>query len=164
MIGVEENYLCDLKSKMLSYLHRAAQLQCVHIKEPSLSFYICQAIDSIIAENNVAKYFIKGSHCSNIEVSVGLDASSALTDGKSLIFTVDQQRVFFLRIKSSLPNGSNIRDNDIKQMLISMGILLDARTNKPLMRIPKDNRIRINDKDMRVLKIQINKIGGINDE
>lgn len=71
---------------------------------------------------------------------------------------------FFLRIKSSLPNGSNIRDNDIKQMLISMGILLDARTNKPLMRIPKDNRIRINDKDMRVLKIQINKIGGINDE
>lgn len=164
MIGVEENYLCDLKSKMLSYLHRAAQLQCVHIKETSLSFYICQAIDSIIAENNVAKYFIKGSHCSNIEVPVGLDASSALTDGKSLIFTVAQQRVFFLRIKNSLPNGSNIRDNDIKQMLISMGILLDARTNKPLMRIPKDNRIRINDKDMRVLKIQINKNGGINDE
>lgn len=156
-IGVEESYLTNLKGKLLHFLHKMALLQCSKIFEASLSYYIDQAIDGILAEGNVALFSPKGGQCSNIGAKLEYETSTALIDneGEFLILTVPQQREFFKRIKSSLPSGSDVKNKDIKQELISRRILLNPCTNEQLTYLPRDNRIIINDKDVRVLKISI---------
>lgn len=158
MIGVEESDLSNLKAGMLGYLHETAKLQCANIYESSLPFYISLTIDNILSEGNIARFNIIGSNLSKIEVPTGLEDATAFSDGRKLIFTVSQQREFFARIRRSLPNGSKISDKEIKQTLISMQILLNAQTDEPLTDLKKNNRIRINGKETRVLKIKINQL------
>lgn len=155
MIGVEESYLINLKEKMLYFLHKMALLQCAQIFESSLSYYIDQAIDSILTEDNVAWFTLTGTQCSKITTCNDFETFSAITDGKSLIFTVPQQREFFKRIKSSLPSGSDVKNKDIKQELVSRKMLLNSSTDETLTYLPKENRIEINKKGYRVLKISI---------
>lgn len=158
MIGVEESDLSNLKAKMIDYLHETAKLQCANIYESSLPFYISLTIDNILSEGNIARFNIIGSNLSKIEVPTGLEDATAFSDGRKLIFTVSQQKEFFARIRRSLPNGSKISDKEIKQTLISMQILLNAQTDEPLTDLKKNNRIRINGKETRVLKIKINQL------
>lgn len=158
MIGVEESDLSDLKAGMLGYLHETAKLQCANIYESSLPFYISQTIDNILSEGNIARFNIIGSNLSKIEAPIDWENFSAFSDGRKLIFTVSQQKDFFARIRRSLPNGSKISDKDIKQTLISMQILLNAQTDEPLTYLIKNNRIRINGKETRVIKIKINQL------
>ena len=53
-----------------------------------------------------------------------------------------------------MPNGSNVRGKDIKQALISMRALVDPRNDELLTYLSKENRIKINNKETRVLKIK----------
>ena len=57
-----------------------------------------------------------------------------------------------------MPGGDTVKDKEIKQTLVSMKILLDIHTNDALAFLPKENRIKINGTDTRVLKIKINTI------
>lgn len=157
-IGVAENELEKLKAGMVDYLYKSAKLQCEHIYESSLPYYISQSIYSILSEGNTAQFNVKGSQLSNIEVPASSEDAVAFSDGRTMIFTVSQQRGFFSRIKRSLPNGSNVKDKEIKQALISMGILLNAHTDATLPYLTKDNRIHINGKETRVLKIRIKQL------
>lgn len=155
-IGVEESYLTNLKGKLMRFLHKMALLQCSKIFEASLSYYIDQAIDGILAEGNVSLFSVKGGQCSNIGVNPEHTAAALIdNEGEFLILTVPQQREFFKRIKSSLPSGSDVKNKDIKQELISRRILLNPCTNEQLTYLPRDNRISINEKDVRVMKISI---------
>lgn len=158
MIGVEESNLAKLKAEMIDYLHETAKLQCLHIYESSLPYYISQTIDHIVSKEKLVRFNTVGARKSEISVSADYKEAFALTDGNTLIFTVSQQKVFFSKIRRSLPGGDTVKDKEIKQTLVSMKILLDIHTNDALEFLPKENRIKINGTDTRVLKIKINTI------
>ncbi len=154
-IGVEDSKLADLKKEMLICLHDSAMLQCAHVYESSLPYYICRVIESIITEGNIAKFSNAVDSPAEIEVKEdSVKLADAYKKDNYLIFTASQQRELFSKIRKSLPNGSNVRGKDIKQALISMRALVDPRNDELLTYLSKENRIKINNKETRVLKIK----------
>lgn len=155
MIGISGSYLSDIKSELLGYLHNAVELQCVSVYETTLPYYICQTIDNILSEGNVGTFSIKGSDRTNIDTKGIASDVIAYSNQEVLIFTFAQQQKFFSMIKKALPNGNNIRNKDIKQALISMGILLNVKNDEPLKTLDKNNKISLNGNETRVIKIKI---------
>lgn len=146
--------LQTLRDGIIDVLHNSAKIQCLHMYESSLPYYINQVLDRIVSEGNYGDYTIRGSNLADVEVVLTQSDTAAYKYRDVLVFTSEQQRRLFSMIKKELPNGSNIKDKDIKQSLLSMGILLDVRNDEPLNCIIKENRIKINNKEVRVLKLK----------
>ncbi|MGN1304123.1 MAG: hypothetical protein ACI4YB_03715 [Oscillospiraceae bacterium] len=156
-IGITDQFLFELKQGIITVLYNSAKIQCSYISEASLSGYIRQAIDRIIFEEKVVPYNIVGSDVSVIRASSTQSDIAAYRFNNILMFTVAQQRAFFGMIRKELPNGSAVKDKDIKKELISMGILLNVKNDKPIFDLNTDNRVRLDNKDTRVIKIKIPK-------
>ena len=153
-IGVTDAELQTLRDGIIDVLHNSAKIQCLHMYESSLPYYINQVLNRIVSEGNYGDYTIRGSNLADIEVIPTQSDTAAYKYRDVLVFTSEQQRRLFSMIKKELPNGSNIKDKDIKQSFLSMGILLDVRNDEPLNCIIKENRIKINNKEVRVLKLK----------
>ncbi|MGN0608538.1 MAG: hypothetical protein ACI4J6_04995 [Oscillospiraceae bacterium] len=156
-IEIADQYIAELKQGIITALYASAKIQCRYISEASLSSYIRQAIDRILSEEKVASYNIVGSDVSVIKLTSTQSDIAAYRFNNILMFTVKQQRAFFGMIRKELPNGSAVKDKDIKKELISMGILLNVKNDKPVFDLNMDNRVKIDNKDTRVIKIKIPK-------
>lgn len=153
-IKIDENEILALRDGLKHTLRDSAETQCLNIYESSLSFYLNQALQNIIDSDSMGNYSIVGKITN---VQTGGDNVLAYKCGSILMFTTAQKKNFFSQIRNLIPNGKSVQDKQIIQSLISMKIYLDAKTDKCLDYPEKDNRIWVNGKETRVMKLKITK-------
>lgn len=151
---LSEEEICQMRLELKQTLYDAAKTQCLYLYESSLPFYINQVLQAILDNESIGHYHTLGK---TTDIQTSGENVRAYRCGDILLFNVTQKRWFFSQIKQNIPNGNSIKDKEIIQTLISMNIYLDAKTDRITDSYIKDNRININGKETRVLKILIDK-------
>lgn len=154
LMKLSEEEICKMRLELKQTLYDAAKTQCLYLYESSLPFYINQVLQAILDNESIGHYHALGK---TTDIQTSGENVRAYRCGDILLFNVAQKRWLFSQIKQNIPNGNSIKDKEIIQTLISMNIYLDAKTDRITDSYIKDNRININGKETRVLKILIDK-------
>lgn len=154
LMKLSEEEITDLRTALKQTLSAAAETQCLYLYETSLPFYIDQVLQNILDNESIGRYITLGE-ITNVQTSD--ENVRAYRCGNILLFNAVQKKWFFSQIKQLIPNGRSVKDKEIIQTLISMNIYMDAKTDALAKFYEKENRIRINGKETRVMKILIEK-------
>ena len=156
MVGISDNKIADLKTELKELLRRSAEMQTIQLYESSLPYYINKVLNEIITEGMTASYTLKA--CKRTEIEAKLTDTEAIAYQKDevLIFTCPQKKRLFSMIRKEIPGNIHIKDTDIIQALISMKLLVDVESERPITQWRNDSRMTINSTTMRVYKLKLN--------
>lgn len=160
MIGISDEEILTFKMDLKSVLSQSVEIQREQQYEYSLEYYITKVLEDFILDNKFIPYECVGSNYHKITTddSIAEDAV-AYKMGNILIFDAKQRKGFFDKIRDEAKVNDRIKDAVLKRVLFAMGLVVDVKEETPVYVSSNYNdKVRINGKETRVLKLDIKKI------